>query len=267
MDMLKRSLAPVSEKAWEEIDDQARKVLKEKLSARRFVDVSGPHGWDHGAVVTGRLDVFKSCGEGDVCWGVHVVQPLVEARVSFELDVWELDNVIRGAKDLYLDPVIEAADKMALFEENAVYQGFEPGNITGLAKAGKDNAVTLSAESGVDIMTSISKALVKLKDASIEGPYMLLAGPELWQALDVKGEGYPLRKRLSSLLESGVVFAPGIKDAFVVSARGGDFELTLGQDFCIGYEATVGDKVRLFMAESFTFRVIEPAAVVPLVTG
>jgi uncharacterized linocin/CFP29 family protein len=41
--------------------------------------------------------------------------------------------------------------------------------------------------------------------------------------------------------------------------------LTLGQDFCIGYESTVEDKVRLFMAESFTFRVIEPAAVVPLV--
>lgn len=191
MDMLKRSLAPVNEEAWEEIDDQARKVLKEQLSARRFVDVSGPHGWDHGAVVTGRLEVSKSCGEGDVCWGVHKVQPLVEARVPFELDVWELDNVARGAKDIELDPVIEAARKMALFEEKAVYQGFEPANITGLAQAGKDNAVSLSMNTGSDIMASISKAIVKLKEASVGGPYMLLAGPELWQALDVKGEDIP----------------------------------------------------------------------------
>lgn len=264
MDMLKRSISPITDEAWEEIDDQARDVLKEQLSARRFVDVSGPHGWDHGAVVTGRLDVSKAC-KGDVCWGVHIVQPLVEARVSFELDVWELDNAIRGAKDIELEPVVEAARKMALFEEQAVYEGFKPANITGLDEAGRENAVPLSLKGGADIMASVSKALVKLKDASIDGPYMLLAGPDLWQALDVKAEGYPLRKRLSSLVESGVVFAPNVKGAYVVSARGGDFELTLGQDFCIGYESTMEDKVRLFMAESFTFRIIEPAAVVPLV--
>jgi len=266
MDMLKRSISPITGEAWEAIDDQARDVLNEKLSARRFVDVSGPHGWDHGAVVTGRLDVSKPCDKGDVCCGVHIVQPLVEARVSFELDVWELDNAIRGAKDIELDPVVEAAEKMALFEEKAIYEGFEPANITGLAQAGKENTVKLSMGSGGEIMQSVSKALVKLMDASIGGPYMLLAGSELWQALDVKAEGYPLRKRLSSLVESGIVFAPNVEGAYVVSTRGGDFELTLGQDFCIGYESTVEDKVRLFMAESFTFRVIEPAAVVPLVS-
>jgi len=266
MDMLKRSISPITDEAWEAIDHRARDVLKEKLSGRSFVDVSGPHGWDHGAVVTGRLDVSKSCEKGDVCWGVHIVQPLVEARVSFELDVWELDNAIRGAKDLELDPVVKAAEKLALFEEKAIYEGFEPANITGLAKAGKENAVPLAMGSGSEIMQSVSKALVKLMDASIEGPYMLLAGPDLWQALDVKAEGYPLRKRLSSLLESDVVFAPNVEGAYVVSARGGDFELTLGQDFCIGYESTVEDKVKLFMAESFTFRIIEPAAVVPLVS-
>jgi uncharacterized linocin/CFP29 family protein len=161
---------------------------------------------------------------------------------------------------------VKAAEKLALFEEKAIYEGFEPANITGLAKAGKGNAVPLAMGSGSEIMQSVSKALVKLMDGSIEGPYMLLAGPDLWQALDVKAEGYPLRKRLSSLLESGVVFARNVEGAYVVSARGGDFELTLGQDFCIGYESTVEDKVRLFMAESFTFRIIEPAAVVPLVS-
>ena len=45
-------------------------------------------------------------------------------------------------------------------------------------------------------------------------------------------------------------------------ASKGDFELTLGQDVSVGFEQQEGQKVRLFMTESFTFRVIEPQAVV-----
>jgi uncharacterized linocin/CFP29 family protein len=264
MDILKRSISPVSAAAWEEIDEQAVKVLKSRLSGRKFVDVAGPFGWDHASVPTGRLDVSKAEGKGEVRWGVHLVQPLVESRVSFEMGVWELDNVARGAKDLDLDPLIEAAEKMASFEENAIYHGFEPGCIVGLAQSGEGQQISVSTENPRDIMAGLSEGLVFFQKNSIEGPYTLVAGPRLWQILDVFGEGYPLKKRVSSMFDGGVILAPELEGGFLVSTRGGDFELTLGQDFSIGYESTVGDKVRLFMAESFTFRVIEPGAVVPL---
>lgn len=264
MDILKRSISPVSAAAWEEIDEQAVKVLKSRLSARKFVDVAGPFGWDHASVPTGRLDVSKAESKGEVHWGVHIVQPLVETRVSFEMGVWELDNVARGAKDLDLDPLIETAEKIASFEENAIYNGFEPGCIVGLAQTGAPQQISISTEHPRDIMAGLSEGLVLFRKNSIEGPYVLVAGPQLWQIIDVFGDGYPLKKRVTSLFDGGMILAPELEGGFLVSARGGDFELTLGQDISIGYECTSGGKVNLFMAESFTFRVIEPNAVVPL---
>lgn len=264
MDMLKRSISPISDEAWSEIDGQARKVLKNRLSARKFVDVSGPHGWDHAVVPTGRLEVSPVSGGEDVRWGVHLVQPLVETRVTFEMDLCELDNVVRGAKDLHLDPVIEAANKIAGFEENAVYGGFEPACIVGLSQAGAGQTVSLSMGNPGEIMAGLSEAAMFLNRNAIEGPFVLVAGEHLWQIIDVLGEGYPLKKRVSSIADGGTIFCPEIDGGLLVSARGGDFELTLGQDVSIGYECTAGGKVRLFMAESFTFRVIEPNAVVPL---
>jgi len=265
MDMLRRSLSPITDAAWKEIDEQAVKVLEARLSARKFVDVSGPHGWDYAVVPTGRLDVSKKTGPQDVRWGVHVVQPLVETRIPFEMDLWELDNIVRGAKDLDLDPVVEAAHKAALFEEEAVYHGFDPACITGLSQAGASQALALSTSSPAGIMEAVTGAVVALREQSIEGPYALVAGRELWQAIETRGEGYPLGKRVGSILDGGTVFAPHIDGGFVVSVRGGDMELVLGQDISIGFEGVKGEKARLFMAESFTFRVIEPAAIVPLV--
>jgi uncharacterized linocin/CFP29 family protein len=39
-------------------------------------------------------------------------------------------------------------------------------------------------------------------------------------------------------------------------------ELTVGQDFAIGYHGHTAAEVNLYITESFTFRVIEPEAVV-----
>lgn len=49
-----------------------------------------------------------------------------------------------------------------------------------------------------------------------------------------------------------------------MSLRGGDFELAVGQDFSIGYLDHNAAKVRLYLEESFTFRVLSPEAAVPL---
>ena len=52
-----------------------------------------------------------------------------------------------------------------------------------------------------------------------------------------------------------------------MSTRGGDLELILGQDLAIGYEAHTQDKVKLYFTESFTFRILEPAAVIHYTAG
>ena len=129
VDLLKRSLAPLTEKAWEEIDATAARVLKSQLTARRIVDFDGPHGWDFAAVNLGRLDTAKEPSPQEVPWGKRLVLPLIESRVPFQLDQMELDSIARGAKDADLEPLEDAARRTALFEESAVYNGFEPAGI------------------------------------------------------------------------------------------------------------------------------------------
>jgi uncharacterized linocin/CFP29 family protein len=66
------------------------------------------------------------------------------------------------------------------------------------------------------------------------------------------------------LLDGPIVWAPAVDGAVVLSLRGGDFELTVGQDLSIGYLEHTATSVRLYLQESFTFRVLEPEAAVPL---
>lgn len=47
-----------------------------------------------------------------------------------------------------------------------------------------------------------------------------------------------------------------------MTTRGGDLELVLGQDLAIGYERHGAETVTLYFTESFTFRILEPAAVI-----
>ena len=99
MDLLKRELAPISSRAWEALDQEARRVLKLNLAARKLVDLDGPHGWEHAAVNTGRLDLLDDQPVPGVKVGRRVVQPLLEMRIAIHLDIMEMDCAGRGARD------------------------------------------------------------------------------------------------------------------------------------------------------------------------
>ena len=80
-------------------------------------------------------------------------------------------------------------------------------------------------------------------------------------------EGYPLAKQIEQLVDRPLVRAVAIDSAVVMSVRGGDFELWVGQDLSIGYAHHDKHEVELYLTESFTFRVLEPSAAVPLLRG
>jgi uncharacterized linocin/CFP29 family protein len=144
-DLLRRDLAPVTPEAWRAIDGAATGVLKALLSARGVVDFDGPHGLEFAAVNLGRLDIPKKQGPGGVPWGLRMVQPLVEVRIPFALDQMELDGISRGCKDADFKPLEEAARKLALFEETAIYKGFAAGQITGILPTAGRQAIDLPA--------------------------------------------------------------------------------------------------------------------------
>ncbi len=265
MDLLKRSLAPITSEAWQQIDDEARRVLKLHLAGRKLVDFSGPHGWQLGAVNTGRLKQIEPTSPDRVAHAIRDVKPLIELRSSLTLQTLELDYAARGADDLDLDPVIAAAERIARAEDSAIFRGFPEGGISGIIDASPHTPVDVRASS--EWPRAVSKAKEALRPPGVNGPYALAAGPTAYAELTSEGDdGYPLRKRLEeSIAEGSLVWAPALEEgAVLLSTRGGDYELTVGQDLSVGYASHTKQEVELFITESFTFRVLENKAAVLL---
>ena len=107
----------ILKKAWKEIIDRSAEIFKIYLTAREFVDIDGPHGLQQGGISTGRLLLPQKQSKEGINYGLREFLPLVEIRKPFELDIWELDNINRGARDIDLEPLEEAAKEIALFEE------------------------------------------------------------------------------------------------------------------------------------------------------
>ncbi|MFP4136551.1 MAG: family 1 encapsulin nanocompartment shell protein [Candidatus Acetothermia bacterium] len=262
MDILKRSLAPVTDDAWEEIDDQAVEVLENRLTARKFVNTIEPKGWEHSAISEGRLSIKEDSPE-KVRYGVREVTPLVETRVSFELNIWELDDVTRGAEDVDLSPLEEAAAEAARFEEDVVYHGLSEAGIEGLLPSAETAIDLPDGSSG--ILEAASEAVTVFQEEAIEGPYSLVVDKDLWKSVARASKGYPLKRQLEDLIGGSIIYSPQVENPLFVSTNDEDLQLVLGQDFSIGYEDHTTKKVKLFITESFGFRVLEPAAVVKLV--
>jgi len=261
MNILKKNLTPLTDKAWEQIEEQARTVFKLKLSARRVVDVEGPKGLDYTALSLGRLVLEEKQSSQTLKYGLHKVQPLAEVRAEFQLDIWEMDNAERGAQDIDLAPLIASAAEIAAFEEKAVYYGLKPAAIEGLKERGA-HAPLKKGDSASSLMSAVVSGLETLRQSGVEGPYSLVVPEALWPTLAVMERGYPLPRYLRELLGGQLIVSPGVQDAFLLSTRGGDFRLVLGQDLSIGYGSHDSRAVKLFFSESFTFQVVTPEAVI-----
>jgi uncharacterized linocin/CFP29 family protein len=263
LDLLRRDLAPVLPEAWQAIDAEAKRVLALNLAGRKLVDFSGPHGWKHAAVNTGRIEMLEGRDpvEG-VCAGVRTVQPLVELRIPFTIAQMELDVMARGATDPDLEPVVTASERIALAEDIAIFNGYEPGKIRGILPSSPHAPLTI--KSPAEWPRIVVHGREVLRTAGINGPYALVLGPDAYDELSAAAEdGYPIRKRIEGkLLDGPIVWAPAVGCGLLISLRGGDYELTVGQDLSIGYAHHDRDRVELYLTESFTFRVLEPAAAI-----
>ena len=112
MNHLLRSLAPISESAWRLLDEEARQRLTPALGARKLVDFEGPHGWEHSATDLGRVEpLAQGAGEGVSALQRRVL-PLIELRADFSLSRSELRDADRGADDVDLSPLDDAAHSM-----------------------------------------------------------------------------------------------------------------------------------------------------------
>ncbi|MFO8063528.1 MAG: family 1 encapsulin nanocompartment shell protein [Spirochaetota bacterium] len=261
MSILRRSKAPLSQAAWAEVDEQARRCFEATLSVRRFADIDGPHGIEYFAAPSGRLSVPATQPKSGARYGIAQVQPLVEMRVPFELNVWELDNLTRGAKDVDLGPLETAAWEAARFEETAVYNGLEDAGIKALAETSEHKPVSFGKDR-TNMIPAVASAVTQLQKSMVEGPYAMVVTEDVWHHLLSAVNGRPLIHHVEYILSGPVVFSPFVERSMLASIRGGDFELVLGQDLSVGYESHTSESVKLFFTESFTFRALDPKALV-----
>lgn len=271
-DHLLREYAPIPATGWQQIEEEAKNRLTPRLAARRLADWSGPHGWTHSATNLGRAASLESAPPGTKSETVVARQrrvlPMSEFRVSFTVERSGLQDAERGATDVDYADLDRAAHDAALIENRAVFHGWPDAGITGIVESSAHPSVKL----GLDAKTyphAIAQATDILRQAGIAGPFALAIGPEGYTRIVETTEhgGYPLREHLSKILNGDVVRAPGLDGALVVSKRGGDFILDVGQDFSIGYARHDADMVTLYLEESFSFRVTEPDAAVVLTGG
>jgi len=263
VDLLKRNLAPILPDAWKLIDEEAARVLRLLLAGRKIVEFEGPFGWKFAAVNTGKLRLLSNGPAPDVHMGIREVQPLIEVRVPIKLSIMDLDTVARGAEAPDLASVVQAAEKIAYVEDNAIFNGLASAGIKGILESTPHPVLSLPANI-IDLPKAILDAKETLRRAGVNGPYVLVLGAALHdQVYAATDEGHPLAKRIEQqLVDRPIVRAEAIKGAALLSLRGGDYELYVGQDLSIGYAYHTKDDVELYLTESFTFRVLEPAAAV-----
>jgi uncharacterized linocin/CFP29 family protein len=262
---LYRNLAPVTDVAWTEIELEATRTFKRHIAGRRVVDVSEPGGPVTASVSTGRLVDVQAPTDGVVAH-LRASKPLVRLRVPFTLSRSEIDDVERGSQDSDWDPVKDAAKKLAFVEDRAIFEGYAAASIDGIRNASSNPALTLPNDPRA-IPDVITQALSELRLAGVDGPYSVLLSADVYTKVSETTEhGYPILEHINRLVNGDIIWAPAIDGAFVLTTRGGDFDLQLGTDVSIGYTSHDAETVQLYLQETLTFLCYTAEASVALST-
>jgi uncharacterized linocin/CFP29 family protein len=263
MSNLHRELAPISDAAWAQIEEETTRTLKRYLAGRRVVDVPSTGGLALPGVATGHLRSIAPPAE-DIIASQREVKPLVELRVPFELSRQAIDDVERGSDDSDWQPAKNAAKKLSFAEDRAIFNGYREADIQGIREGTSNPIVTLPADVR-DYPDAVAQALSQLRLVGVNGPYSVLLGADEYTVLaGTRDHGYPLLEHVKRIVDGDLVWAPAIGGAFVLTIRGGDFELKIGQDISIGYLSHTDSLVRLYLQETFVFRVLTSEAAVVL---
>lgn len=263
MNNLHRELAPVSDAAWSQVEEETARTIKRYLAGRRVVDVPSPGGTALPGVGTGHLVSITPPAEGIVA-NQREVKALVELTVPFDLSRQAIDDVERGSDDSNWQPAKDAAKTLAFAEDRAIFDGYKAANIQGIREA-TSNPIKSLPDDVRNYPDGVAQALTQLRLVGVNGPYSVVMGASEYTALvETRDHGYPILEHVKRIIDGEIVWAPAISGAFILTTRGGDFELKIGADVSIGYLSHTDKLVRLYLQETFTFRVLTTEASVAL---
>ena len=260
---LRRHDAPFGGDVWKRIDDEAAEALGTYRSARKLVEVEGPHGWEKSSISLGRVRAARA--ESLNTEGLELqqrrVQPLLELRVPFAVPRAELEAIERGAEDPDLDALVDACRRIARAEDRVVFYGNEETGVGGIAADSSHAPVALPGDFA-EYPGAVAEAIERLRTAGVEGPYALALGPRWYDAIArTTGAGYPILGHLRRLIDEPAVWSPALDEGgLLISRRGGDYRLVIGEDAAVGYRGHDAEHVHLYVEQSMTFRLLSPEA-------
>ncbi|MDR5815188.1 MULTISPECIES: family 1 encapsulin nanocompartment shell protein [unclassified Caballeronia] len=266
MNNLHRELAPIASAAWSQIEAEVARTFKRSVAGRRVVDVKEAGGSALSAIGTGHQSAIAAPAQG-VTAKLHDVRRVVELTVPFTLQRESIDSVERGSNDGDWQPAKTAASDLARAEDSAIFDGYKAAGIVGI-REGSSNDATMLPTNVADYPVAISQALEKLRLAGVDGPYSVLLGADAYTALaEASDQGYPVIQHIKRIVSGDLVWAPALQGGCVLSTRGGDYELYLGQDLSIGYTSHTDTTVQLYLRETLTFLMLTSEASVSIATG
>ena len=265
MDHLLRALAPITDSGWQLLDDEAKQRLTPALAARRLVDFAGPHGWEHSAANLGRTVAPASPQEG-VAGLRRRVLSLAELRANFTVSAQELGDQERGALDVDLSSLDDAAHRIAVAENIAVFRGWPEAEISGVIGASPHESQPLG-EHPESYPRAVAGAVELLLRNGIGGPYGMALGREQYRHVVETAEhgGQLLLDHLRKILDGSDRLGAGGRRCGRSQPTSRDFIFDCGQDLSIGYQRHEDQAVHLYIEESFTFLAATPEAAVALI--
>lgn len=261
MDTLNRGLAPFTDEIWRAIDEAAVAAARQRLTARRYLDLEGPFGLGLTAIETGNDDYCRqpSADEAGAVMGRAISVPML--RRSFRLSIRRVAAYLDNGYPLDLTPVEDAAESVADREEEFIYRGQPDFQLQGLLTAAGRLEVPGGDWSAVDrALQDVLAAVTLLDEAGHRGPYALALAPALYNGLFrlYPGTDVLQLEHLKRLCMQGI-YKASIEGGVLVDPRAG--VIILGQDMKSGYIGQDGVHYQLYLAESLVLRIDDATAV------
>jgi uncharacterized linocin/CFP29 family protein len=266
MDYLNRGAAPFNKNIWKQIDDAAVSAARDMLTGRRFLDVEGPAGVGLTSVEVGNDDFCRQPApdEAGAVMGRAISVPML--RKSFNLSIRRVAAYQENSQPLNVAPVQNAAEAVALREEEFIYTGQKSFGLPGLLTAeGKNHHEGGDWTNIQQALEDVLAAVNILDGRGFRGPYALALSSTLYNGLFRLYPGTEMLQlqHLRRLCERGVYKAP-IEQGVLVDPRVG--RIVVGQDLMAGYIGQDGVHYQLFVTESLVLMIEEPGAICTIST-
>jgi uncharacterized linocin/CFP29 family protein len=243
------------------MEEAAVSAARDILTGRRIIDVDGPYGLGLTSLEVGNDDLCRQPGPGEASAVLSHALSLPMIYRRFSLSRRRIAAFREMGQPLNLKVVEDAAQAVAMREEEFIYTGQPDFHLQGLLNADGRNTLQGGDWSSVDqVLENVIAAVNMLDSKGYRGPYGLALAPALYNNLFRRYPGSDLLQieHLKRLCTRGIVKA-NIDGGVLVAKDVG--AIVLGQDLQIAYLSPDAAHENFAVTESLVLKIEAPDAI------